>query len=308
MNIPQHLRHLRIDHRGIPVPYINQWGPQDPNRIRIRFDANVNGPGLFVDETDQTVPDFKRQCMQRQRECMTRGLCQVCSVPVPWPDRRLILAKSTVQILHVEGLPFLTVTEPWLCPPCARFALTRCPALIRQASTSGLELIDVTDPSMCAQLLAKGWVEGPLEAESKRLEPAMWVKLILKPELYSTGSRISRALSGRRWHHRDEYGLQAAIAERLTQMGIPYERETRLTPSERIDFLCHRPDGLDKASIGIEVKVSGSTQALLRQLLRYARTDKLNGLVVLTSRPSHLELPPVVGGLPCTVILAQGAL
>lgn len=308
MKTPAFLAHLRTDRRGIPVPYINQWGPEDPSRVRIDYDEYVDGPGLFLDDSEQTEPDFTRQCMQRQRECMIRGLCQVCRTPVPWPDRRLILSKSSAQVIYVEGIPFMAVTEPWLCPQCARFAMTHCPALIRQASAAGLELIDVTSSSMCALVTSKGWIEGPLEAESKRVQPAMWTKLILKPELYSTGSRILRALSDQRWFHRDEYGLQSAIAHRLTEMGIAHDRETRLTAAERIDFLCHRPDGLDKASIGIEVKVGGSTQALMRQLQRYANTGRLNGLVVVTTRPAHLELPPVVGGIPCTVILAQGAL
>lgn len=81
--------------------------------MRIKYDSNVGGLALFIDEEGETEPDFKKQAMQRQRECMTVGLCQVCARPVPWSRRHLVL-DAGMSIGHVEINGRLTpvVTEP----------------------------------------------------------------------------------------------------------------------------------------------------------------------------------------------------
>jgi hypothetical protein len=178
-SVPAHLSHLRTDRRGLPVPYINMWGVEDEERMSIRFDHWVGGPAIFMDDSEQETPDFTRQNMQRQRECMIRGLCQVCGRPVPWSRRFLVVAALSVETITLEGRKVPVVTEPWLDDWCADFAISKCPALIRHTREEELGLVSVTARRDTLTVMSRGWVEGPLEVESRRLQPAMWAKLIL---------------------------------------------------------------------------------------------------------------------------------
>lgn len=41
------LGHLPTDRRGLPVPWINAWGDQDPSRASIVWDRHI--PGWAID-------------------------------------------------------------------------------------------------------------------------------------------------------------------------------------------------------------------------------------------------------------------
>jgi hypothetical protein len=180
MKIPPWLAHLRTDGRGRPVPYINRWGGEDVTRLAIRWDPNVRLPAVFLEDADQPAPDFLAQAFGRQRECMTQGRCQVCGRPVPWRHRRLVVAAATVEQVAVAGVGTRwVITEPWLHERCADFAVRVCPALIRRRRDEQLLVVTVTSPRDVSLAVSRGWVEGPLEAESQRVMPAMWVKAIV---------------------------------------------------------------------------------------------------------------------------------
>jgi hypothetical protein len=184
--VPGWLSHLRTDRRGLPVPYINQWGlEEDLARVSIRHDRHIGGPGLHYDDIGLTVPDFTKQNWQRQRECMLGGRCQVCHRPVPWSRRFLVLAAMSVDQVRMGNRTYGVVTEPWLDDRCARYAMEVCPALIRRTREEQLTLVPITSKWQGQLLTSVGWVEGPLEVESKRVQPAMWVKFYL-PDLVVT--------------------------------------------------------------------------------------------------------------------------
>lgn len=177
--VPPWLGHLRRDRRGLPVPYINLWGDEDENRLTIAHDPHVRRPGVFLDDSTEPVPDFTRQNMQRQRECMMAGLCQVCARPVPWRRRLLVLASMSMETIDLDGQRVPVVTEPWLDTRCAEFALAHCPDLIRRRRDERLDLVAITAPEQTTMTVSTGWIEGPLQALSERVQPAMWVKVIL---------------------------------------------------------------------------------------------------------------------------------
>jgi hypothetical protein len=186
MDIPKWLQHVRRDRRGICVPWINRWvapgagGEMVPERVRIRHDRWVGGPGLFEVERPGDVPDFTRQDMGRQRESTIEGRCQVCARPVPWSRRFLVVADIATQVVDIDGVgEALVLTEPWLDRVCAPFAIEHCPALIRRHRDEHLSLLAVTSQDQVGLTVSRGWVEGPLEAESKRVQPAMWAKVIV---------------------------------------------------------------------------------------------------------------------------------
>lgn len=179
MKIPTHLQHLRTDRRGLPVPYINRWGPERVEALAIRHDPWVNMLGLYFDDADQTEPDFTAQNQQRQRECMIRGLCQVCAVALSWSSRYLVVADLSVDHITIRGEIYAALTEPWLCVDCAMFATRVCPALIRRRHGEHLQLVHITSRDQVQLVVSTGWVEGPLEAESRSVQPAFWVKALL---------------------------------------------------------------------------------------------------------------------------------
>lgn len=179
MRAPEFLSHLRTDDRGRPVPYINLWGVEDVARMSIRHDVHIDMPAVFLDDSDQAIPDFFRQNMQRQRECMAMGLCQVCGRFVNWPDRLLVVSRISTQPIVLNGEVVTVFTEPWLDVNCADFALRKCPGLIRRKTAKDLSLVAVTSPDQCQLTISTGWLDGPLEVESKRVQPAMWAKVAL---------------------------------------------------------------------------------------------------------------------------------
>lgn len=179
MKIPSFLEHLRRDDRGRPVPWINLWGTEEIDRMSIRLDVNAGWqPAIYLDDSEQTVPDFTRQNMQRQRRAVARGLCQVCGKRFGWP-KLLVWSSISTQIVDVEGIKCVVVSEPWLDEQCAAFALQKCPGLIRRRTSDDIKLIKVDDLDQVKLTVSHGWIEGPLEAESRRTLPAMWAKVVV---------------------------------------------------------------------------------------------------------------------------------
>lgn len=178
--IPQHMQHLRRDRRGLPVPYINQWGAESVERYRLDYDTNVARLAVWLDDDPNGDPDFTRQHMGRQRECATQGLCQVCRAHVPWSRRFLAVAAMSVERITVPGVSrdeVAVITEPWLCQRCAEFAATTCPDLIRRTRDESLSIVAITSKTQVRLVVSTGYIDGPLEAWSRRMQPAMWVKV-----------------------------------------------------------------------------------------------------------------------------------
>ena len=90
-----------------------------------------------------------------------------------------------------------------------------------------------------------------------------------------------------------EQDIHQAVARRLTDAGLPFLHEKPLAPVCRIDFWC--------GGVGIEIKKGKPRPAaLLEQLRRYAVSDEIAALVVLTQR--SVRLPASVCGKPLVQI------
>lgn len=115
----------------------------------------------------------------------------------------------------------------------------------------------------------------------------------------STLDQVLAVIRGHRYSYTNEDELQEAIAAALAVEELEPEREVRLGPHERIDILV--------GAIGIEVKVASSAAAVLEQLQRYAAHDRIEALVLVTTK--WQRLPSEVGGKPLTTVsLALAAL
>lgn len=94
-----------------------------------------------------------------------------------------------------------------------------------------------------------------------------------------------------------ESELQAAVGDALSAEGISFEREVILTPGDRIDFLL-------ACGVGLEIKVAGSVSSVASQLLRYAGTDRVSALILVTARQIHRCLPSMLHDKPLHVLVA----
>lgn len=177
--IPDHLAHLDR-WRGLPVPYINRRavGEQEAD-WHIRYDRHIGQIAAYMADQPDAPPDFTHQCIQRQREVVQLGLCQVCARALEWPDRRLVVSSVSVETVQVAGRTAAVVTEPWLCPDCARFSVGTCPALIRRHRDEDLHVLGLAGPASYRIVLSHGWIEGRYEAATRAHPVAMWAKILL---------------------------------------------------------------------------------------------------------------------------------
>lgn len=112
---------------------------------------------------------------------------------------------------------------------------------------------------------------------------------------------VVHAIRSRRCRFGSESQLQDDVAAALTAVWIAHEREVRLGPKDRIDFLC-------AGGTGIECKVEGGPSAVLGQLVRYSVYELVTGLILVTSRRTHRFRATEIGGIPFRVIWVAGNL
>ena len=96
-------------------------------------------------------------------------------------------------------------------------------------------------------------------------------------------------LRRQRYRVGQEACLQADIETYLTAAGRAFEREARLGPKDRIDFLL--ADG-----IGIEAKTRCAPRSIFRQLDRYAGHDSISAIILISG--TAMGLPPAAQGKP----------
>lgn len=112
--------------------------------------------------------------------------------------------------------------------------------------------------------------------------------------------QVLDVLRSRRFCHTNENELQEGIFAAFQAAGLNAWREVQLSGRDRIDFLVDR--------IGIEVKVAGSASKALRQLERYALSDQIDELVLVTDRIQAGAQPATINGKPLRVLHLLGGL
>ena len=129
----------------------------------------------------------------------------------------------------------------------------------------------------------------------------MWVDHARWKGIAVTVEEVIAAFRRYSFSHVDEDELQQALGMALDRAGIPYDREVRLSAHSRIDFLVH-------GGVGIEVKVKGSAHAAGAQMLRYARSDKVTSLLLVTDRVQAGAQPETLNGKPVAVFQILGGI
>ena len=107
---------------------------------------------------------------------------------------------------------------------------------------------------------------------------------------------LTRLLGRHRFRHATEKELQAGITEVLSVAGIAFEREVTVHPGDCIDFLL-------LGGLGIEVKTGGGLSEVTRQIGRYAATEAVSSLVLVTTLSRLANLPDSIAGKPLAAII-----
>jgi hypothetical protein len=110
--------------------------------------------------------------------------------------------------------------------------------------------------------------------------------------------KVTAAIRRCRFSYASEEQLQEGLAAALAEQGLDVEREVILDAASRVDLLVGR--------VAIEVKVDGAATAVLRQLRRYATSDRVDALVLVTGRARH-TMPGEIDGKPVHVVKIFGA-
>lgn len=130
--------------------------------------------------------------------------------------------------------------------------------------------------------------------------PADTVEHMLRCLALNQPTREDVVAAIRAHHYRvsNEDALQTGLADVFTTAGFPVQREAVLNAQDRVDFLV--------GNVAVEVKTAGSVIALARQVQRYAHSDKVDSIVVVTTRIEHLQLPRALAGVTVTVVHVSG--
>jgi hypothetical protein len=112
---------------------------------------------------------------------------------------------------------------------------------------------------------------------------------------------IVKALIAHRYNIAHEADLQLAIGDVLEGYGFLIQREVELSRGDRIDFMV--------GSLGIELKVKGAQNAVIRQLQRYAASDRVSALLLVTTRLQLVVgLPDALNGKPLASVAIPSSL
>lgn len=139
------------------VPFTASWSAEErfflaPCAV---FDGNLAicqdvGPG-------QGKAQFGKPHMQRQREAIGKGLCDICGKPLALRTK-VSLSHARPQPHGAQGWAILRV-EPMMHRECARIAITQCPSLRRDIEQNTLRIRQVTRWRAQAAIMDEVYVE-----------------------------------------------------------------------------------------------------------------------------------------------------
>lgn len=115
--------------------------------------------------------------------------------------------------------------------------------------------------------------------------------------MIATATSVREVISRLSFRAPNEAFLQGALAAALTEAGFSVHTEVALSRRDRIDLLVDR--------VGIEVKMKGSAASVAWQLQRYAASDLIDELVLVSTKAAHCGfLGREIGGKPLITIWA----
>ena len=100
----------------------------------------------------------------------------------------------------------------------------------------------------------------------------------------SQSQYIASLIQSVRLSYSTEHELQTDLHELFRQHGCDVIREFRINARDRVDFLVKAKD----CNVAVECKVKGSASSVMAQIARYAESDQVSEIVLVTSKRMHL--------------------
>lgn len=97
-------------------------------------------------------------------------------------------------------------------------------------------------------------------------------------------SEILRLIGSVRFGYATENELQQQLHELLKTTSAEVIREHRLSSRDRVDFFLKS----ERRNVALECKIKGSVTAITSQLARYAESEDVSEIVLVTSKRVHL--------------------
>lgn len=130
-----------LTYGGVPVPYTVSWSGEEEMQVeRCRF-AGGQLAICQISEPGSGKPQFARPHWIRQREAISRGLCDLCGTSLN--------ARTKVSLSHAAPVPHgadgwaILQVEPLLHRDCAVTCLDHCPSLKRDIEAGTLKIRQV---------------------------------------------------------------------------------------------------------------------------------------------------------------------
>lgn len=98
----------------------------------------------------------------------------------------------------------------------------------------------------------------------------------------------------------NEKYLHAEVYQVLKSTKYKIISEYKLGARSRIDFY------LSESSIGVEIKIAGSVNQVMRQIHRYNAYDQISGIILITSRAKHTSIPLELNHKPVRIVFIGG--
>lgn len=121
----------------------------------------------------------------------------------------------------------------------------------------------------------------------------------------ATMEKVAVYLKRWRFLTREEKVIQERIEVKLREGGFTFRREVPLGTAGIIDFLIEQPG---EPVVGVEVKLREGLSDVTRQLHNYAGTSLVGGLLLVTTRMLHNDMPDTMCGRPVRVVVLPGGL
>lgn len=118
-----------ISYGDFPVPYSAAWTVESSFFIAPCKYANGMNALHQNAAPGQGKPTFAKPHMNRQRESIAMGLCDICALPM---RNRTKVSMSEDTWTDVQGVRMPLVIEPLCCRTCAAVAVKHCPHLKRR--------------------------------------------------------------------------------------------------------------------------------------------------------------------------------
>lgn len=132
-----------LTYGGVPVPYTAAWSAEmEPGALFLDTCPYAGAPAIRqLHARGQGKPRFGSPHMERQREAIALGLCDLCARPLK--ARTKVSLSRARPVLHAASPGDILQVEPLLHKECAAESVRHCPSLKAQLRDGVLHIRQV---------------------------------------------------------------------------------------------------------------------------------------------------------------------